>query len=198
MVESGLAKFIPAMEKQDFRSLADLEAGLDHILESPSGSGTVEMIVRRPDTDQREVLECADLDTIEGLVGDNWIMRGSSRTADGSAHPDMQINLMNSRVIGLISGPKDNWAIAGDQFFVDLDLTPHNLPPGSRLALGSAELEITDIPHTGCAKFAQRFGVAAERFVNSASGLELNLRGVNAKVVTAGSVKIGDSITKTR
>ena len=198
MVESGLVKFIPAMEKQDFRSLADLEAGLDHILESPSGSGTVEMIVRRPDTDQREVLECADLDTIEGLVGDNWIMRGSSRTADGSAHPDMQINLMNSRVIGLISGPKDNWAIAGDQFFVDLDLTPHNLPPGSRLALGSAELEITDIPHTGCAKFAQRFGVAAERFVNSASGLELNLRGVNAKVVTAGSVKIGDSITKTR
>ena len=198
MVESGLAKFIPAMEKQDFRSLADLEAGLDHILESPSGSGTVEMIVRRPDTDQREVLEYADLDTIEGLVGDNWIMRGSSRTADGSAHPDMQINLMNSRVIGLISGPKDNWAIAGDQFFVDLDLTPHNMPPGSRLALGSAELEITDIPHTGCAKFAQRFGVAAERFVNSASGLELNLRGVNAKVVTAGSVKIGDSITKTR
>ena len=198
MVESGLAKFIPAMEKQDFRSLADLEAGLDHILESPSGSGTVEMIVRRPDTDQREVLEYADLDTIEGLVGDNWIMRGSSRTADGSAHPDMQINLMNSRVIGLISGPKDNWAIAGDQFFVDLDLTPHNMPPGSRLALGSAELEITNIPHTGCAKFAQRFGVAAERFVNSASGLELNLRGVNAKVVTAGSVKIGDSITKTR
>jgi len=198
MVESGLAKFIPAMEKQDFRSLADLEAGLDHILESPSGSGTVEMIVRRPDTDQREVLEYADLDTIEGLVGDNWIMRGSSRTADGSAHPDMQINLMNSRVIGLISGPKDNWAIAGDQFFVDLDLTPHNMPPGSRLALGSAELEITDIPHTGCAKFAQRFGIAAERFVNSASGLELNLRGINAKVVTAGSVKIGDSITKTR
>ena len=198
MVESGLAKFIPAMEKQDFRSLADLEAGLDHILESPSGSGTVEMIVRRPDTDQREVLEYADLDTIEGLVGDNWIMRGSSRTSDGSAHPDMQINLMNSRVIGLISGPQNNWAIAGDQFFVDLDLTPHNLPPGSRLALGTAELEITDIPHTGCAKFAQRFGVAAERFVNSASGLELNLRGVNAKVVTAGSVKIGDSITKTR
>ena len=191
-----IANHFEISERTVFRDLADLEAGLEHILNSPADEGRVEMIVRRPETDQREVLDCAELDTIEGLVGDNWIMRGSSRTPDGSSHPDMQINLMNSRVIELISGAQENWVMAGDQFFVDLDLTPQNLPPGTRLTLGSAELEVTDIPHTGCAKFAQRFGLAAERFVNSASGLALNLRGINARVVTAGNVNVGDKVTK--
>ena len=147
------------MDSTDFRDSGTLEAGLEHILAAPGDTGRVEMIVRRPDTDHREILETAELDEIEGLVGDNWIMRGSSQTHDGSAHPDMQVTLMNSRVIELISGDRANWPMAGDQFFVDFDLTGENLPSGTRLKIGLAELEVTAVPHTGCDKFANRFGI---------------------------------------
>ncbi len=174
----------------------ELEAGLGHILAAPADSGTIEMIVRRPQVDAREVLSEGQLDCKVGLVGDNWLQKGYRKTADGNAHPEMQINLMNSRVIALVAGERANWPLAGDQFFVDFDLSDDNLPPGTRLALGDAVLEITAEPHLGCKKFTTRFGLEAMMFVNSGRGKELNLRGINAKVIKAGAVKTGASIAK--
>jgi hypothetical protein len=178
-------------------SRADLEAGLDEIRRAPADHGRVELIVRRPTVDQRELLDEGTLDPVEGLVGDTWSVRGSSRTADGSSHPDMQLNVINARLAELVAGPaRDRWALAGDQLFLDLDLSEQNLPAGTRLALGDAVIEITDQPHTGCKKFSARFGVEALRFVNSTVGRELHLRGVNARVVVPGTVRTGDVVTK--
>ena len=174
----------------------ELEAALDHLRETPKDEGVVELIVRRPQIDEREVLELAELDPLQGLIGDNWISRGSRRTPDGSPHPEMQINIMNSRVAALVAQEKERWSLAGDQLYIDLDLSKENLPPGTRLAIGSAVVEVSPLPHTGCHKFIARFGEDAMKFVNSELGKELCLRGINAKVVQAGTVRLGSTAKK--
>jgi hypothetical protein len=184
------------METQNHLTVAELENKLDWILASPQDKGALEWIVRRPGVDEREALPEGRLDLSEGLVGDNWKSKGSSRTADGSAHPDMQLNLMNARVISVLAGEKDRWALAGDQLFVDLDLSAANLPAGTRLWVGSAVIEVTAQPHTGCRKFAARFGLDAMRWVNSPELKHLRLRGINAKVVQPGMIRVGDQIRK--
>ena len=174
----------------------ELEAGLDAIRRSPADEGRLELIVRRPRIDARETLEEAALDLVEGLVGDTWRTRGSSRTADGSSHPDMQLNIMNARAIALVAQDKARWQLAGDQLFIDMDLSAENLPAGARLALGSAVIEVTDQPHNGCKKFVARFGLDAMKFVNSEVGKQLHLRGINARVVQAGTIRVGDIAKK--
>jgi hypothetical protein len=173
-----------------------LEAGLQDVQCSPADNGEVKLIVSRPAVGERLVLPAATLDLVEGLIGDTWSGRPSTRTPDGSAHPDMQLNVMSSRAVALMAGGFERWPLAGDQLYVDLDLSEANLPPGSRLKLGSAIIEVTDQPHLGCAKFAQRFGRAALSFVNSPVGRQLRLRGLNAKVVLPGTVRVGDVIRK--
>jgi len=178
------------------RTPAELEAGIDEIRRSPQDQGKLELIVRRAAENQREVLDEGVLDVSGGLVGDSWKDRPSVSSEDGLAHPDMQLNLMNVRVITLIAVERERWQLAGDQLFVDFDLSGDNLPPGTRLAIGSAVIEVTDQPHRGCAKFNERFGNAALKFVNSTVGVELNLRGINARVVKSGGIRAGDTITK--
>lgn len=177
-------------------TMAELEAGLEKIRQSPTDAGVLKLIVRRPQIEAREVLEAGELDLVEGLVGDNWKTRGSSQTADGSAHPDMQLNIMNARVIGLVAQKKARWALAGDQLYMDLDLSAENVPPGTRLSLGEAVIEVTDQPHTGCKKFAARFGLEALEFISSPIGKQLQLRGINAKVIRSGAIRIGDTVKK--
>jgi hypothetical protein len=177
-------------------AMDELEAGLDHIRQSPKDVGVLELIVRRPQREEREVLAEGRLDLAEGLVGDNWRARGSSSTADGSAHPDMQLNIMNARAIALVAQDRERWQLAGDQLYVDLDLSAANLPPGTRLAIGEAVVEVTDKPHTGCKKFVARFGLDAMKFVNSPVGRELHLRGINARVVQPGLIRAGDSVRR--
>jgi MOSC domain-containing protein len=176
--------------------MAALHAGLDHVRESPSDGGTVELIVRRPAVGQREVLTEASLEADAGLAGDTWQERGSTRTTDGSSHPDMQLTVMNSRAALLVAQDPARRMLAGDQLYVDFDLSPANLPPGTRLAVGSAVIEVTKEPHLGCAKFAARFGKDAWRFVNSRVGRGLRLRGLNARIVVSGTVRAGDVIRK--
>jgi len=176
--------------------MAELEEGLDEIRRSPRDEGILEMIVCRPRVDAREVLAEGELNPLEGLMGDSWSTRGSSRTADGSAHPEMQLNVMNSRVIALLAQSRDRWPLAGDQLYLDMDLSVENLPPGTRLALGTAVIEVTAQPHTGCKKFVARFGLEAMKFVNSGVGRQLCLRGINAKVVEPGVIRVGQLAKK--
>jgi hypothetical protein len=175
-------------------SAEELAAGLVAIRRSPATDGSVEMIVRRPGEDAREVLEAGELTPDEGLAGDDWKARGSRSTPDGSANPDCQLTLMNARAVDLLAGgDRAAWPLAGDQIYVDLDLSIENLPPGARLAVGDAVVEVTEPPHTGCAKFSARFGSEAVRFVNSPEGRALRLRGMNARVVEPGTVRRGDA-----
>ena len=174
----------------------ELPAGLDEIRRSPRHEGSLVLIVRRPAIDEREVLEHGELDLVQGLVGDSWSRRGSSRSVDGGPHPEMQLNIMNARAVALVAQSPERWPLAGDQLFVDLDLSPANLPAGTRLAIGSAVVEVTPQPHTGCGKFVSRFGIDAMKFVNSTIGRELSLRGINAKVVQPGTIRIGDAVRK--
>ena len=182
----------------DIRHLTreELEAGVGEIRRAPKDEGVLHLIVRRPKVDARELLDEAQLSVDEGVVGDTWRLRSSSRMPDGGPHPNMQLNIIGSRAIGLIAQDRSRWALAGDQLFVDLDLTGENLPAWTKLQIGSAIIEVTDQPHTGCHKFVSRFGVDAMKFVNSPLGRSLNLRGINARVVQAGTIRVGDVVRK--
>jgi hypothetical protein len=177
-------------------TMAELEAGLDEIKRAPKDEGVLQLIVRRPRVDEREALEEGELHLVEGLVGDGWRTRSSSRTADGSAHPEMQLNIMNSRVTALVAQHRDRWQLAGDQLYIDMDLSAENLPAGSQLSIGSAVIEVTPPPHNGCNKFVSRFGLDAMLFVNSTVGKELHLRGINARVVQPGLIRVGCVVKK--
>lgn len=176
------------------RSLAELEARLDHVRAAPKDEGTLLWIVRRPAVEAREVLQRAELDTTCGVVGDNWIERRKRGRESEPPDPRRMVNVMSARAAELVAGDRENWGLAGDQLYVDLDVGVANLPAGTRLHLGSAILEVTEPPHTGCAKFQARFGTDALRFVNSPVGKELRLRGFNAQVVQGGSVQRGDAV----
>ena len=175
---------------------AELKAGMTDVAQSPQDNGVLEMIVCRPEEGRRLIMDRAELQPVEGLVGDNWKARGSRQTEDGRAHPGMQIAIVNSRLIQLLAGDRSRWPLAGDQLFVDLNLSPENLPAGQRLIIGRAVLEITDVPHTGCSKFTERYGRDAIRFVNSDEGRAARRRGVYARVVTPGLIRSGDAVIK--
>jgi hypothetical protein len=178
------------------RPLDEIMQGLGVVRQSPQDVGTLALAVRRPAVDTREVLSRAELDPEAGLVGDSWSQRPSSRMPDRSPHPDMQLNVMNARFAELIAGPdRDAWALAGDQLYLDFDLSVDTLPAGSRLAIGDrAVIEVTDQPHTGCAKFAARFGRDAHKLVWTEEGRRLRLRGLNARVVVGATIEPGDAV----
>ena len=180
-----------------FVTTEHLMAGLDQVLASPRDAGTLELIVRRPAIDEREVLGVGELSLTEGLVGDTWNIRSSTLTPDGSPHPDMQLNIINARLSALICPDAQRRPLAGDQLHIDLDLSVDNLPAGTCLGIGDeALIEITDQPHRGCKKFSSRFGLDVLRFVNASERADLRLRGINARVVRAGSIRTGDAVRK--
>ena len=168
--------------------IGTLESGLDDVRRAPADSGRLELIVARPCEDERELLDEARLDEVSGLVGDRWDA--------GSHHPDAQVTVMNARAAELIAGERARWPLAGDQLYVDFDIGVTNLPPGTQLEIGGALLQVTAEPHRGCGKFSRRFGVDALKFVNSATGRELNLRGINTRVIRGGTIRTGDPVRK--
>ena len=174
----------------------DLDQHLDTIRAAPADDGRVELIVRRPGSDERDVLAEAVLDPAEGLVGDHWRARGNRWTSDGSSDPADQVTIISTRVLAAIEPDRTRWPLAGDQLYVDLDLGEANLPAGSRLQVGGAIVEVSAKPHTGCAKFSARFGSDALRWINGPMGRQLRMRGVNARVVSGGVVRPGDAIRK--
>lgn len=177
-------------------SMTELEAGLDYVRQSPKDVGNLRMIVRRPQVDERELMQEAEITVEQGLAGDTWKARGSDHTPDGAANLEAQITIMNARIIELLAQTEDRWALAGDQLYADFDLSDDNIPPGTQLAIGTAIVEVSAVPHTGCKKFSARFGVEAMKFVNSPEGKRLHLRGINTRVVKAGLIRVGDAITK--
>ncbi len=177
-------------------SREELEAGIDAIRQSPRDHGRLEMIVVRPDHGQRLLPQRVEISLEKGVYGDHWAKGCHLETEEGKPHPDVQICMMNARAIDLIAQDRNRWALAGDNLFVDLDLSRENLPPGQRLAIGSAVIEITSEPHNGCGMFIERYGKAACQFVNSRIGKELHLRGIYARVVTDGVISVGDKLSK--
>ena len=177
-------------------TIEQLDARLGDIRRSPADGGTLHMIVRRPDVDRREVVDEGSLDVEVGLVGDTWNVRGSRSTPDGSPNPEAQVTIINSRALDLMAQSEDRWPLSGDQLVIDIDMSKENLPPGTRLSIGSAVIEISEKPHTGCVKFADRFGKDALRFVSTPLAMEIRLRGVNTRVVQSGTIRPGDTVTK--
>ncbi len=177
-------------------STVELDTHLPQIRQSPADGGTLELITRRPDVGERVLLQVAELDAEQGLQGDNWITRGQSKTPPQAPNPDAQLTLMNARSAQAVSGSRQRWPLAGDQLYVELDMSVENLPTGARLSIGSAIVEITAEPHPGCKKFVERFGMDAMLWVNSEEGKQLRLRGVNTRIVQSGTIHVGDTITK--
>ena len=179
-----------------YLSMTELEAGMDYLRQAPKDNGVLKMLVRRPAVDEREVLSEGELSLSEGLVGDTWKVRVSKHSPDGLANINAQITVMNARATELLAQSEERWALAGDQLYIDFDLSDDNLPPGTRLAIGMAILEVSAEPHTGCKKFSSRFGLEAMKFVNSPEGKRLHLRGINTKVIQGGMIRVGDVVSK--
>ncbi len=177
-------------------TLAELHAGIPEILAAPADNGTLRAIVIRPEKKERRDLDTCQISLALGTHGDHWAKGCWKSTEDGSPHPDVQICLMNARCIDLIAQGRDRWPLAGDNLFIDLDLTPDNMPPGTCLAIGSAVIEITDTLHAGCSSFAERYGRDATVFVNTGEGKKLRLRGIYARVVQDGRISAGDRVVK--
>ena len=178
-------------------TIASLEARLDHLRAAPAETGTLEMIVRRPDTEVREILDAGVLDETGGLTGDNWLSRATSHAIAEGRHLDAMITVMNARMTRLLGDTEDVQALAGDQLYVDLDLSHDNLPASTRITVGDdVVLEVSAKPHAGCKKFLARFGEDAVAFVNSEEGSRLRLRGLNARVVRGGVVHRGDVVRR--
>lgn len=169
---------------------------LDAMDAFPTECGVLNLIARRPAPGERDIVEQVTFDVEQGVVGDSWLDRGSKHTDDGSAHPEMQVTIMNSHIANLVAGSRERWVLAGDQLYTDLDLSIDNLPPGQRIAIGSAVLEITEKPHTGCKKFAGHYGTDALKLIMSKYGRSQRWRGVNARVVQAGAAQTGDAVVK--
>ena len=186
-----------------YRTTADLTAGLDEVRSAPADDGTVHLVVRRPGLGLREILAEGWFDVADGLVGDSWLARATQRSIAEGRHLDAQVDVMSARMVRLLADDPVEQAYAGDQLYLDLDISVTNLPAGSRIAFGEpggggAVLEVSAKPHNGCAKFVQRFGEEAMLLVNSEVGKELRLRGFNARVVESGPVRPGDAVRVVR
>lgn len=177
-------------------STAELERGLPDVESSPRNEGPLVAIVVRPATNERRTLTSARLTPEGGIDGDRWATDSYYYLEDGRPDPRNQVSLMNARILRLIAGREEAVCLAGDNLIVDLDLREDNLPTGSRLAIGEVELEISDLAHTGCGKFSNRYGQEARQFINSPRGRQLHLRGRYARIISGGTINVGDVVRK--
>ena len=193
IIDAAVPAHVPVAERDADRDFAPFLAS---VVDSPKDLGRVEAIVLRPTRETRVIVEEAELDLELGVVGDNWLERGSSSSPDGKARLDSQVTLINTRLLAAIEPDASRWPLAGDQLYVDFDLSIEQLPIGARFQVGEAILEVSPAPHTGCAKFSARFGSDALKWTNTPEGRALRMRGMNAMVVQPGTVRVGDAVRK--
>ncbi len=179
-----------------YQTAEQLQAGMARVYETPRDEGAVRLVVRRPGRGEREILAQGQLDTEQGLVGDDWINRPGMKRDTPS--PYAQVTVMNARAAELVSGDPEpsTWAQCGDQLYIDLDLSEANMPAGTRIAIGEAELEVQAEPHTGCVQFRSWWGPDALRHISTKEGLSLRMRGANTRVIRSGAVRPGDVARK--
>lgn len=175
---------------------AELAAALPQVTAGPKDHGELKAIFVRPGPGQRLDVSSVAISSAGGLEGDHWAKGCWKSLPDGSPDPDVQVFIMNARFLDLIAQERSHWASCGNSFVADMDLGADNLPVGTRLKAGSAELEITAVPGTGCEAFIEWYGRDACVFVNTGEGKKNRLRGVYARVVKDGVVRIGDTLTK--
>lgn len=170
-----------------------LDGRLPELRSLDTDAGTLELIVVRPTEGERETPETAELTIEDGLVGDRWQAHGET---NGRVDRHNQLTIASTHLLGLIAEP-ERWPLAGDNLLVDIGLDKANLPAGTRLAIGeTVVVQISEEPHTGCAKFSARFGSDALKFINSPEGRELRLRGLNAQVIVPGTISTGDAVRR--
>jgi MOSC domain-containing protein YiiM len=174
-------------------TIEQIEADMPDVFASPKNRGELEAIVVRPESEKRESREAVYLSPEGGVDGDRW---ASSKAQDGGPEPRAQVSLMNARLLKMIARDEKRMPLAGDNLVVDLDLSEANLPVGQKLTVGEVLMEVTDLPHTGCSKFAERFGTDALRYINAAERRSLRLRGLFTRVLEAGTVRVGDIAEK--
>jgi hypothetical protein len=177
-------------------SLEELQSHLDSIKQSPQDDGILKAIVIRPVSNERVGMESSVVTPDGGVHGDRWAKQAWLNLPEEELEPKAQITVMNSRAAEVIARNRARWPLAGDNLYVDLDLSEDNLQAGQQLSIGSAVFEITPQPHNGCGKFEQRFGAEALKWVNSEEGKHHHLRGIYIKVVKAGVINVDDTITK--
>lgn len=170
---------------------AELENNLHYILSSPKDAGRVESIIVRRRKNERELRKEVFLSLEKGVEGDRWF-----DLSKGEPDPRRQLTIINSRLIKLLAQSEDRLCLAGDNLITDFDLSVSNLPVGQRLTIGNVIIEISDVPHTGCLKFAERYGNDSVEFINAPERSNLRLRGVYAKFLNSGLIYLGDSINK--
>jgi hypothetical protein len=184
-------------ESPNHRTMMELERGIGEVLRSPTSDGALTTIFVRPKPNERNQLETAKLSPEGGIDGDRWFNESFCHESSGASDPRCQVSLMNSRYLEHIAAGKDSMCLAGDNLIVDLDLSDENLATGSRLAIGDEVIiEISDVKHTGCSKFRQRYGQDALTFTNNERGRQLHLRGRYAKIIEGGTIHVGDSVRK--
>ncbi len=187
----------PAIPPDTFRNLDDMLAELPGIIDAaPKDAGRVDLIVMRPEENARILPDRIEVTAAQGLPGDHWKRGSGYALEDGSGDPEAQICMTMSGIMRAIAPDPTTWPPAGDNLFLDMDLTPANMPPGTAFAIGSAEFVVTPLPHNGCQKFIDRYGRDACLFVNTGVGKEHRLRGIYARVTRDGSISVGDPVRK--
>jgi MOSC domain-containing protein YiiM len=171
------------------RAFDELEAGWRSAAALPA-TGRVAAVVVRTGNGAHATPERIELSPERGVHGDRW---GEAATPD----PEAQVSLIDRRVVEvLVGGDRTRLHVPGDNIVVDFDLDEGSLPVGAQLCLGSAVIEITGKAHTGCAKFRARLGDDALRWVNTHAHRPRRLRGLFARVISAGAVAVGDHLTR--
>jgi hypothetical protein len=173
----------PKGDSTKHRSLVEIIAGFEALPPPPKDRGRLSLIVRRYPDGHREILSSTRLTPEEGVPGDGWNRRPPRKI-------DAQLAVIRIDIAELLAG-EQSVTLVGDQLFVDLNISSENLPTGTRLRVGNAEVEMTPEPHNGCLKFKDRFGQEALDFVNAKATRDQNRRGVYWKVVKAGEITDG-------
>jgi len=174
-----------------FVTTDEINSNLSFILSSPKDVGKIESIIVRRRKNERELRKEVFLSPEKGVEGDRWY-----DLSKGKPDPRRQLTIINSRLIKLLAQSVERMQLAGDNLIIDLDISDANLPVGQRLTIGKVMVEITDVPHTGCSRFAERYGNDAVEFINAPERSSLRLRGVYAKFLNSGLIHVGDIIKK--